>query len=53
MNLACPSITWSEGWHEDRRKVQIDVATCTGCTICAQVCPTEAMVPIPGWSRKR
>jgi len=53
MNLACPSITWSEGWHEGRRKVQIDVSTCTGCTVCAQVCPTEAMVPVAGWSRKR
>ncbi len=53
MNLGCPSITWSEGWHEGRRKVQIDGSTCTGCTVCAQVCPTEAMVPVPGWSRKR
>ena len=53
MNLGCPSITWSEGWHEGRRKVQIDIPTCTGCTVCAQVCPTEAMVPVPGWSRKR
>ena len=53
MNLACPSITWSEGWYEGRRKVQIDVATCTGCTVCAQVCPTEAMVPVPDWSRKK
>ncbi len=53
MNLGCPSITWSEGWYEGRRKVQIDVPTCTGCTVCAQVCPTEAMVPVPGWSRKR
>ncbi|MBI1957772.1 MAG: indolepyruvate ferredoxin oxidoreductase subunit alpha [Candidatus Rokubacteria bacterium] len=53
MNLGCPSITWSEAWHDGRRKVQIDVPTCTGCTLCAQVCPTEAMVPVPGWSRKR
>ncbi len=48
MNLGCPSITWSEGWHEGRRKVQIDTVTCTGCTVCAQMCPTEAMVPLPG-----
>ena len=53
MNLGCPSITWSEGWHEGRRKVQIDVGTCTGCTVCAQVCLMEAMVPVPGWSPKR
>src|SRR3972149_5414045 len=38
MNLGCPSITWSEGWHEGRRKVQIDIGTCTGCPVCAQVC---------------
>ena len=40
-------------WNEGRRKVQIDVPTCTGCTVCEQVCPTEAMVPVPGWSPKR
>lgn len=50
MNLGCPSITWSDGWYEGRRKVQIDGVTCTGCTVCAQTCPTEAMVPVPGWS---
>lgn len=45
MNLGCPSITWTDAWHEGRRKVAIDPATCTGCTLCAQVCPTGAMIP--------
>ena len=52
MNLGCPSITWTAEWHEGRRKVQIDAVTCTGCTVCAQTCPTEAMVPLAGWSRR-
>jgi indolepyruvate ferredoxin oxidoreductase alpha subunit len=53
MNLGCPSISWTGGWYEGRRKVQIDTVTCTGCTVCAQTCPTEAMVPLPGWSPRR
>jgi indolepyruvate ferredoxin oxidoreductase, alpha subunit len=52
MNLGCPSITWSSTWHDGRRKVQIDAATCTGCTVCAQTCPTDAMLPIPGWNAR-
>jgi indolepyruvate ferredoxin oxidoreductase, alpha subunit len=50
MNLGCPSITWTDAWHEGRRKVQIDAATCTGCTVCAQTCAPGAMVPVTGWS---
>lgn len=53
MNLGCPSITWTDTWHEGRRRVRIDPVTCTGCTVCAQMCPTEAMVPLPGWSARR
>jgi len=30
MNLGCPAITWSEGWHEGRHKVQIDPEACIG-----------------------
>ena len=48
MNLGCPSITWSSGWHEGRRKVQIDAVTCTGCTVCVQTCAPGAIVPLPG-----
>jgi len=46
MNLGCPSITWTDSWYERRRTVEIDGTTCTGCAVCAQVCPTEAMVPV-------
>jgi indolepyruvate ferredoxin oxidoreductase alpha subunit len=53
MNLGCPSITWSGAWHEGRRKVQIDAATCTGCTVCAQTCAPAAMIPLPGWQGRR
>lgn len=44
MNLGCPSITWTDAWYERQRTVEIDGTTCTGCAVCAQVCPTEAMV---------
>ena len=46
MNLGCPAITWTGAWHEGRRKVQIDAITCTGCTVCAQVCAPGAIVPV-------
>jgi indolepyruvate ferredoxin oxidoreductase alpha subunit len=43
MNLGCPSITWSEEWYEGRHKVRIDERSCIGCTLCAQVCPTDCI----------
>lgn len=46
MNLGCPSIVWSARRVEGRHTVEIDSGTCTGCAVCSQVCPTEAMVPI-------
>lgn len=47
MNLGCPSLLWSgASWHEGRRRVGIDAATCTGCTTCAQLCPAGAIVPV-------
>jgi indolepyruvate ferredoxin oxidoreductase alpha subunit len=45
MNLGCPSITWTEELCEGQHKVTIDTATCTGCAVCALLCPTEAIVP--------
>jgi indolepyruvate ferredoxin oxidoreductase alpha subunit len=53
MNLGCPSIIWTGSWYESRRRVDIDPATCTGCTLCAQVCPTEAMEPRPAPAASR
>jgi indolepyruvate ferredoxin oxidoreductase, alpha subunit len=47
MNLDCPSLLWSSAtWHEGRRRVEIEAATCTGCTVCAQLCPAGAIVPL-------
>jgi indolepyruvate ferredoxin oxidoreductase alpha subunit len=47
MTLGCPSIVWTEETFEGRRKVTIDPITCTGCTICVQLCPPMAIVPVP------
>jgi indolepyruvate ferredoxin oxidoreductase alpha subunit len=47
MNLACPSITWSDELYDGHHKVKIDGATCIGCTLCAQVCPTDCIQPAP------
>ena len=46
MNLGCPSITWVDELYEDHHKVKIDPATCIGCTICAQVCPSDCIQPV-------
>jgi indolepyruvate ferredoxin oxidoreductase, alpha subunit len=47
MALGCPSIVWSDQIFEGRRKVVIDTVTCTGCTLCAQMCPPRAISPQP------
>ncbi|GBD84982.1 2-oxoacid ferredoxin oxidoreductase [bacterium BMS3Abin02] len=47
MTLGCPSIVWSDETYEGRRKVVVDLDTCTGCTLCAQLCPPHALVPVP------
>jgi TPP-dependent indolepyruvate ferredoxin oxidoreductase alpha subunit len=47
MTLGCPSIVWTDETHEGRRKVAIDAVTCTGCTVCVQLCPPLAIVPVP------
>ena len=36
--LGCPAITREDG------KTVIDSSTCTGCGLCAQVCPYEAII---------
>ncbi|MGC9418668.1 MAG: indolepyruvate ferredoxin oxidoreductase subunit alpha [Rhodovulum sp.] len=46
MNLGCPALTWSEGWHEGRHKVQIDAEACIGCSLCAQLCTSHSIRPI-------
>ncbi len=44
MTPGCPSIVWSDELFEGRRKVVIDEVTCTGCTLCVQLCPPHAIV---------
>ncbi|HHC09161.1 MAG TPA: indolepyruvate ferredoxin oxidoreductase subunit alpha [Actinobacteria bacterium] len=46
MNLGCPAIIWTDETFEGRRKVTIDPTLCTGCTLCAQLCPPRAIVPV-------
>jgi len=45
MNLGCPAITWTDELWEGRPKVTIDGIACTGCTVCAQLCPADAIRP--------
>ncbi len=45
MNLGCPALLWSETMHEGHHKVRIDEAACMGCSLCMQVCPSDAIAP--------
>jgi indolepyruvate ferredoxin oxidoreductase alpha subunit len=45
MNLGCPSITWSDEMIDGHHKVKIDSATCIGCTLCVQICPSDCIRP--------
>ncbi len=45
MNLGCPAITWSEGYHEGRHKVEINPDSCIGCSLCAQICTSDSIIP--------
>jgi len=52
MDLGCPAIVWTDETYEGRPKVAIRLDACTGCTLCAQVCPADAIVRVgPGWRR--
>ncbi len=46
--VGCPAILKSEERYEKtgKPKAIIDPLLCTGCTVCAQVCPTDAIVPM-------
>ncbi|MGD0184685.1 MAG: indolepyruvate ferredoxin oxidoreductase subunit alpha [Roseiarcus sp.] len=46
MNLGCPSIVWADETYDGRHKVKIDPGTCIGCTLCAQVCPSDCIQPV-------
>ncbi len=38
--LACPAFSINHG------KAQIDPSLCTGCSVCAQICPEKAILPL-------
>lgn len=44
MELGCPAIVWTDQTYEGRPRVTIRQDACTGCTLCAQVCPADAIV---------
>jgi indolepyruvate ferredoxin oxidoreductase alpha subunit len=46
MNLGCPSIVWGESTFEGHHRVRIDAATCIGCSLCVQLCPTGCIRPV-------
>ena len=46
MNLGCPALIWSDSLYDGRHRVQIDAAACIGCTLCAQVCPSDCIQPV-------
>ncbi len=52
MTPGCPSIVWSDELFEGRRKVVIDPVTCTGCTLCVQLCPPHAIVLVTDGEEK-
>jgi indolepyruvate ferredoxin oxidoreductase alpha subunit len=43
--ISCPAILASKETNEHGHpKAEIDTTLCTGCTLCAQICPTEAII---------
>jgi indolepyruvate ferredoxin oxidoreductase alpha subunit len=46
MNLACPSISWTAELYDGHHKVAINTSTCIGCTLCAQICPSDCIQPV-------
>ncbi len=46
MRIGCPAISWDLEAGSTPPRVKIDPAACSGCTICAQLCPSRAIVSI-------
>jgi indolepyruvate ferredoxin oxidoreductase alpha subunit len=45
MNLGCPALAWSDEWFDGRHKVMINGVQCIGCSLCAQLCPSDCIRP--------
>ncbi|MCW5700813.1 MAG: indolepyruvate ferredoxin oxidoreductase subunit alpha [Rhodospirillales bacterium] len=45
MNLGCPSLVWTNEMYDGHHKVKINQAMCIGCTLCAQICPSDCIQP--------
>jgi len=45
MNLGCPALAWGKDTFEGRHKVRIEPSLCIGCTLCAQVCTVDCILP--------
>lgn len=43
MNLGCPALSWSGELYDGHNKVEINQLECMGCSLCAQVCPSDAI----------
>ncbi len=46
MNLGCPALIWSDSALRGPAQGAIDAAACIGCTLCAQVCPSDCIQPM-------
>ncbi len=45
MNLGCPALSWTDEMVDGHHKVDIDRDLCMGCSLCSQICPTDAIRP--------
>lgn len=43
LRIGCPALV-----HHPDKSVTVDVNSCTGCTVCAQVCPFDAIAEVGG-----
>ena len=47
MDLGCPGLIWDlDASDDDHRLITIDPDRCSGCTVCAQICPQQAIHPV-------
>jgi indolepyruvate ferredoxin oxidoreductase, alpha subunit len=42
--ISCPAIAAHESTERGHHKAVIDTTLCTGCTLCSQICPEEAII---------